>query len=137
MIKKFATLFTQNWLRHCLLALLTVPVVAVANDDAVAETGKWRHSRSATALETADYLLLDAEVGDRIWTLARRCNLDQAWIQSSVSGIGEALDYSLSYVEYRNDEWVRVYKTRIRQDENPIKEWTGYMPTTPILVSRR
>ncbi len=107
-----------------LLALLAAPVVAVADDDAVAETGKWRHFRSETALETADYLLLDAEVEGRIWTLARRCNLDQAWIQSSVSRVGEALDYSLSYVEYRNEEWVRLYKTRIRQDENPIKEWT-------------
>ena len=105
-----------------LLALLAVAAVA----DEAAETGKWRHHRTETALEAVDYLLLDADVGERTWTLARRCDLKEAWIQSSASYVGEALDYSLSYLRYsdRDDEWIRYYKTRIRQDETPIKEWT-------------
>ena len=103
---------------------LLVLLAVVAFADEAGETGKWRHHRTETALETVDYLLLDAEVEDRIWTLARRCDLEQAWIQSSVSELGEALDYSLSYLEYRDDEWVRLYDTRLRQDEKQIEDWT-------------
>ena len=93
---------------------------AVAN----AETGLWRHHGTESALESVDYLLLDAEVEERIWTLVRRCDLKEAWIQSSASHVGEALDYNLSYVRWTGRDWVRYYKTRIRRDEQPIMEWT-------------
>lgn len=102
------------------------------------EWGDWQYLKTTSALEVTEHLVLYGQTpSGTLWIVTRSCSAGVPVLRSKVARQGQALDldrvYFVSKVSSsgRRDCWPSTglcrgwrYKTRVRVDDLPIREWT-------------